>query len=130
MKEYDWVQPTLERISDLLKMPDVHNSYGTPKVGPGCAWMALRMMRDACMPMLPVPIIDPTTAGGLGFTWIGLEVECAIRISPGSSAGLFDIHAGARKGGHVLDFAGFPQQCLNEMLLEISQEFAQSEPKP
>lgn len=126
MKEYDWVQPTLERLSDLLKMPDAHNSYGTPKVDPGCAWAAVRTIAWTGVPMLPVPTVHPTMDGGLGFTWYGPETECTMTISPGISAGVFNFNVGARKGAVIRDFGGFsgPRDRLMEILGEISRELS------
>lgn len=126
---YDWVQPTLERISDLLRMPDRHNSYGTPKVDPGSAWMALKMVEGAGVSMLPVPTIHPTTDGGLGFTWYGPETECALTISPGSADGVFKVNVGARKGALIRDFGEFSsaEERLCEALDQISRELAAAE---
>lgn len=74
---YDWVQPTLERIADLLKMPDKHNCYGTPKVDPAFAWDAIRFLWDA-ETALTAPRIIPTQKGGLLFEWSGIKTECRL----------------------------------------------------
>lgn len=127
MKEYDWVQSTLERISDLLRMPGVHNSYGMPKTDPGCAWMALRMMVESGVLSLPVPVVNPTMAGGVAFTWHGLETECAMTINPGSAAGAFNVNVGAKKGTLVQDFSGWcspVEKHLEWALQQISRELA------
>lgn len=125
MKEYDWLQPTLERLSDLLKMPDVHNSYGTPKVDPGLAWRGLKLILGVNAILLPVPTILPTMAGGLLFTWHGLEKECSLSISTLAS------NVSVRKGALSRDVGEFEavEQCLLETLHEISREL-RLEPKP
>lgn len=116
MKEFDWLQPTLERLSDLLKMPDYHNSHGTPKAGPSSTIMALRVMIK--FPYLPVPVIVPAVDEGFEFSWQGTSTECFLCVSSVTSG------VSARENGQLRDFGMFrsSEDCLEEMLGKISGE--------
>lgn len=131
MKEFDWIGPTLERISDLLKMPDKHNSHGTPEVDPSSAWTAIRMLWEANVKILPMPYISPTSAGGLNLMWYGLETECSLTVSP-ITEGIFKTDISSRKGALVRNFGEFScaERNLQEALTEISKELTPEVPAP
>lgn len=79
---YAWLQPTLERISDLLKIPDKHNCYGTPKVDATVALDALDFLSDHVGPDEVTPRITPTQEGGLRFEWNGRSSFCSAELNP------------------------------------------------
>lgn len=83
MTNYAWLQLTLERISDLLKMPDKHNCYGTPKVDATVALDALDFLSDHMGPEDVIPRITPTSEGGLRFEWNGRSSFCSAELNPG-----------------------------------------------
>ena len=60
---YSWLQPTLERMSDLLKMPDLHNAYGCAKVSPETAFVAINFFVTNALPEDQAPILTPTPQG-------------------------------------------------------------------
>jgi hypothetical protein len=116
MKEYDWVQPTLERISDLLRMPDVHNSYGAPKVDPSLAVMVLRVMLK--FPRLPVPQVLCTREGGFDFLWRGVATECFLVTHLEGSTVSMTNTSGSKN--YRMD----PEKALEAELAQISRELA------
>lgn len=77
-----WLSPTLERISDLLDMPDRHNSSGTPKVSPLVALDAIRFLTDHVRPEDEAPRIVATAEGGLQFEWNGRTTFCSAIFYP------------------------------------------------
>lgn len=79
---YEWLQPTLERISDLLKLPDKHNCYGTPRVDATVALDAMDFLSDHVGPEDETPRITPTAEGGLHFEWNGLTSFCSAELNP------------------------------------------------
>lgn len=78
-----WLQPTLERLSDLLKMPDKHNCYGTAKVDPVVVLLALDFLLEHVRAEDAAPRIVPTTEGGLHFEWNGRGSFCFADFSSG-----------------------------------------------
>lgn len=82
MTNYAWLQPTLERISDLLKMPDAHNCYGTAKVIPAVALLAIDFLSQHMAAEDPAPRVVPTLEGGLHFEWSGRVSFCAADFYP------------------------------------------------
>lgn len=127
MKEYDWLEPTLDRVAALLRMPDKHNSYGTPKVEPASAWFALSAVFGSNLRTLPTPEILPVD-GGLKFTWQGTSMECSLSVTPipESTGGVFDVDVSARRGDVELS----NKESLLEILGEISRELTLAETKP
>lgn len=99
---YAWLQPTLERISDLLKLPDRHNSYGSAKVDPDVALNVLDFLSDHMGHEDPLPTIIPTAAGGLHLEWKGVLTCCQADFNPG---GLFSAFYGLKEV-HGLDETG------------------------
>jgi len=80
---YTWLQPTLERISDLLKLPDKHNCYGTARVAPQVAMIAVQFLLLHMHAEDAAPRITPTMEGGLHFEWNGLKSFCSADFNPG-----------------------------------------------
>lgn len=80
--DYAWLQPTLERISDLLKLPDLHNCYGCPKVDHDVALNVLDFLSDHMGAEDPTPRIVPTSAGGLHLEWSGILSSCQADFDP------------------------------------------------
>lgn len=80
--DYQWIEPTLGRISDLLRMPAVHNSYAMPAVSPMCAWAAIKLIWGGAAPWYPIPRVLPTEKGGLRFEWHGTETSLEMIINP------------------------------------------------
>ena len=123
MKEFDWLEPVLDRLSGLLRMPGTHNSYGTPKADPSCAWTALRMMGEANVRILPVPEISPNMAGGLCFVWHGVETACSLSVFP-EEFGAFGVNVSSWRGDVLLESGDAcpPERHLKETLNQISME--------
>lgn len=122
MKEFEWLEPTLDRVAALLRMPDRNNSYGTPKVHPAFAVMALRVMSRLWN--LTVPTIIPNAKGGLDFTWHGIKTKCF----------LTDTHEKVEVRVMENDVEVFttvtnPEDVLRVTLAKISQELTQV-PRP
>lgn len=86
---YAWLQPTLERISDLLKLPDKHNCYGCAKVDPDVVLDVLDFLSDHMGSEDPLPTIIPTQAGGLHLEWKGVLSFCQADFNPGGSFSAF-----------------------------------------
>jgi hypothetical protein len=77
-----WLQPTLERISDLMKLPHLDNEYGTPKVDPQSTRIAIQFLLNHMLPDAPAPRIVPNSRGGLHFEWNGPMTQCQADFGP------------------------------------------------
>ncbi len=129
---YDWVQPTIERIANLLAMPDRHNSYGTPKIDPRLAWEAVRFFWPATNPYTPMPRISPTKYGGIEFVWCGRDTDVSVVRNPDDSGEPSVHHLRGPVTGLPGGFAT-PFQILEQGLRQIDLELdpARAEaPKP
>lgn len=123
--DYAWIEPTLGRISDLLQMPAIHNSYATPKVSPECAWSAVQLIWGRMGPLAPAPCVTPTGKGGLCLEWHGIQTECRLTADPDG----IKIVSGHR--GTVLietlgsnDKSGHLSSALKEILTELGTDTA------
>lgn len=116
MTHYAWLQPTLERIADLLKLPDCHNSYATPKVDVFAALEAVRFLTR--MPVdAVVPRVVPTIVGGLLFEWRGPVSHCKVEFGPGV------IVTAAYKGENAVNLAEaiiFADHAMDEIRKELA----------
>jgi hypothetical protein len=115
---YDWVQPTLERVADILKMPDRNNTFGTPKVDPKLAWEAVNFFWPAVSPYTPAPRVQPNKRGGIEFIWSSREVEVLVAVNPNERPTV-------NLGGTVANRPGIyatPLQILEAGLRQIDQE--------
>lgn len=116
MTHYAWLQPTLERIADLLKMPDRHNSYATPNVDLFAALAAVRFITR--MPVDAVtPTVIPTKAGGLLFEWSGAISACKVEFWPGV------IVTATYKGENAVNLAEaivFADHAMDEIRKELA----------
>jgi hypothetical protein len=71
----------IERVLDLLRMPHLDNSHGSPQLDPTAALNAIRLMED--MPDdYPMPVILPDGVG-LRVEWSTIPVEIRITSNPG-----------------------------------------------
>ena len=74
-----WLDGTILRLDDLLNLPDGWDSYGSRRVDPNIAGVALRVLDQILDSSCPVPSIVPTHEGRLQFEWhkegIDLELE-------------------------------------------------------
>lgn len=86
MTHYAWLQPTLERIADLLKMPHSHNSYGTPKVDVLVVMGAVRFLVEHIPYDAVTPVVAPTKLGGLLFEWSGPVSAYKVEFAPDPTA--------------------------------------------
>ena len=112
---YTWLQPTLERISDLLKLPDRHNSYGSAKVDPDVVLNVLDFLSDHMGSEDPLPTIIPTPVGGLHLEWKGISTSCVADFNPG---GLYAAFYGLKEVSGI-DEAG---ALLEHALMIFSSE--------
>lgn len=88
-----WVMPTIERMAELLALPEDWNSYGARPVDPRAAAEALRLLAKTMRSDAPAPLVIPTSAGGIQLEWhargIDLEVEAS---SPGRVSVFYEDH--------------------------------------
>lgn len=74
-----WVQPTLQSLDRLMRLPDNWDRYGACRVHPSAAFTTLRMLAEVMTPETPSPSIVPTSKGGLQLEWhrngVDLEIE-------------------------------------------------------
>ena len=70
-----WVQ----RLENLLSLPHNWDTYGAPQIEPSYISWAFRLLMDIMEDDTPVPLVVPTSRGGLQLEWhtrgIDLEVE-------------------------------------------------------
>lgn len=76
-----WLQPTLQRIGELMGLPRGWDSYGAVPVDENVVVFSLTILPLIMGDATPPPQIVPTSEGGLQFDWheggIDLEVEIA-----------------------------------------------------
>jgi len=74
-----WFGPTVQALSELLKLSSGWNSYGARPVDIGLVRSALELMAATMRPDTPPPSVVPTSRGGVQLEWhlggIDLEVE-------------------------------------------------------
>lgn len=75
----DWVGPTIDRLSELLRLEENWDSYGARPVNPKAALFAFEILRGMMRDSTPQPWIVPTPSGHIQLEWhtkgIDLEVE-------------------------------------------------------
>jgi hypothetical protein len=78
-QEPAWFGPTLRSLQELLQLPENWNSYGARPIVPEWAASALKLLVKMAPADTPVPIVVPTTRGGVLLEWhmraIDLEIE-------------------------------------------------------
>lgn len=76
-----WLEPTVERLNRLLRLPDNWDLEGASRVIPRAAIAALELLGATARRDTPAPSIVPTEEGGVQLEWhlrgIDLEVEVA-----------------------------------------------------
>ena len=77
--EYPWLASTLTTMGELLKLDDYWDTYGAPKIDPGCVLAVLDFLFAAMQDDTPSPHVAPTSEGGVQIEWhtgmIDLEIE-------------------------------------------------------
>jgi hypothetical protein len=76
----DWVQPTLQRLGQLLTLPRDWDSYGARPVDPACAWAAWQVLLALLVEDTPVPSLVPTSRGGVQIEWHGKGIDLEIEV--------------------------------------------------
>lgn len=84
----------IERILDLVRMPDQNNSHHSPKLDPAAALNAIRLFED--LPDdYPMPVIMPDGVG-LRIEWTTTPVMVSVTPMPG---GVHAISGGRHENG-------------------------------
>jgi hypothetical protein len=91
-EEPAWLRPTLDRLGELLQLPEGWNSYRARRVEPGSAAVALNLLGETMLPTTPAPSIVPTPSGGIQLEWHihGIDLEVGITPSGGVTAAYED----------------------------------------
>ena len=123
---YDWVEATLGRISDILRMPDRHNSYATPKVDPKDAWDAVDILWQTMTSCTPAPVITPTNYAGLQFDWSGIDTEVRLVVDRADPEHRVRVHLFGKAPGYQPGMFATPEQILERALRVIERELGLS----
>ena len=82
MEEHAWLVPTVTRMVDLLRYPDLANEFGSRKVTDRSARAALLVLMRGMPGNAPEPRLEPTPDGGLRFEWLGYWVDVVLVVGP------------------------------------------------
>lgn len=82
MEEHAWLVPTVTRLVDLLRYPDLANEFGSRKVTGRAARAALLVLMRGVTEDVPEPRLEPTPDGGLRFEWLGYWVDVVLVAQP------------------------------------------------
>lgn len=85
MESHAWFMPTIERLADMMRYPDVANEYGCKKVSPGTVREVLSLLLRHLTPEMPAPRIVPLKDGGLLVQFHEYWVDCEILAIPGAT---------------------------------------------
>ena len=86
MEEHAWLVPTVTRLFDLLRYPDLANEFGSRKVTDRAARAALLVLMRGMPGDAPEPRLEPTPDGGFRFEWLGYWVDVVLVVGPDGTA--------------------------------------------
>lgn len=86
MEEHAWLVPTVTRMVDLLRYPDLANEFGSKKVTVRAARTSLLVLMRGVTGDAPEPRLEPTMDGGLRFEWLGYWVDVVLAVGPDGAA--------------------------------------------
>src|SRR5258708_21753069 len=64
-----WVLSCVGKISELSKLPQNWDGYGSNPISKDALKMALRFLAESPIDLMPEPSVSPVPGGGLGFHW-------------------------------------------------------------
>lgn len=78
-----WLIPVVKMVGDLLNLPENWDSYGAHPINPMAAAFALQLLSETMRADTPVPVVVPTSSGGVQLEWHtrGIDLEVEIRSS-------------------------------------------------
>jgi hypothetical protein len=73
----DWLSPTVERLTQLLDLPENWDSYGGRPIDPAEVAWALDLLARVMSPGSPPPTVIPTSRGSIELEWHqnGIDLE-------------------------------------------------------
>lgn len=77
-----WLSGAITRIRHLLTLPANWDSYGASPVDPSVADTMVRFLSDPMWVSTPIPMIVPTTEGGLSVGWRRDPVAIEVAFDP------------------------------------------------
>ncbi len=92
-EEPAWLMPTLESMARMLTLPPNWDSYGAHRVKPSSLVSAFELLAVTMRSETPVPLVVPTSRGGVQLEWHTRGVDLEIEIeSPGRSYVRYEDH--------------------------------------
>jgi hypothetical protein len=83
--DHAWFWPTIERLVDILRYPDIGNEFGCRKVSLETVREVFSMLLRHMTPEMPAPRIEPLGDGGLLVEFNEYWVDCSILAIPGAA---------------------------------------------
>lgn len=99
----EWLSPTIERLNQLLALPENWDLDGAPRVDPRAAIAALELLGAAARPDTPVPSIVPTDEGGVQLEWHMREIDLEVEVTPTGRVHGFFVDRDDDDGGWEVD---------------------------
>ncbi len=101
-KEPVWLRRVLESVAELLALEYGWDSYAAPQISPDAVVDAIRILLELADTIeIEIPVIVPTTRGGIQLEWQRPGVVVELEVNPGAQPSLLVEHT---QGGE--DFEG------------------------
>lgn len=84
-----WLAPTVSALTRILELRDGWNSYGAPRIQRRAVNTVLELLGSSAQADSPVPIVVPTTDGGVQLEWHAWGLDVELEVSPGEAPQLF-----------------------------------------
>ena len=101
---------SLRTISELARLPDNWDSYGSPKVQPAAVQRAIEVLAAAQAESVPAPRIVPVAGGGLQIEWDAGPRELEIEVLPGGGIEVLMVE------GETMNEAPLPVDRINPLV--------------
>lgn len=81
-QEPPWLRPILDRLADILQLPENWNSYGARRVALDAVADALDVLGETMLETTPAPSIVATSRGGVQLEWHMRGIDLEVGVTP------------------------------------------------